>query len=79
MVALAAVSMSPAAFAQTAREVLGPAAVVPLAEPQPPAKIILDPPLAEPLSHGLLFIQYRAKNLRIVPVFGPNALDVYRA
>ncbi len=62
--------------AQTAKDVLGPAAVVPLAAPQPPAKIIVDPPLAEPLSRGYVFIQYRAENLRIVPVFGPNALDV---
>ncbi len=64
------------ASAQTAKDVLGPAAVVPLAEPQPPAKIIVDPPLAGPLSRGYVFIQYRAENLRIVPVFGPNALDV---
>jgi hypothetical protein len=63
-------------MAQTAREVLGPAAVVPITEPQPPAKIIVDPPLAEPLARGYIFIQYRAENLRIVPVFGPNALDV---
>lgn len=78
--AVAALSMSAAvtqiASAQTAKDVLGPAAVVPLAEQQPPAKIIVDPPLAEPLSRGYVFIQYRAENLRIVPVFGPNALDV---
>jgi hypothetical protein len=36
----------------------------------------VDPPLAEPLSRGYVFIQYRAENLRIVPVFGPNALNV---
>jgi hypothetical protein len=64
------------AAAQTAREVLGPAAVVPLEEPQPPAKIIVDAPLAEPLAQGMVFIQYRAENLRIVPVFGPKALAV---
>ena len=72
---VAALSVS-AATAQTARDVIGPAAVVPLAEPQPPAKIIVDPPLPGPLSKGYVFIQYRAENLRIVPVFGPNALDV---
>ena len=66
----------PMATAQTAKDVLGPAAVVPLTEPQPPAKIIVDPPLAGPLSKGYVFIQYRAENLRIVPLFGPNALDV---
>jgi hypothetical protein len=64
------------ASAQSAGAVLGPAPVVPLKTPQPPARIIVDPPLAEPLSHGLVFIQYRAENLRIVPVFGPTALDV---
>ena len=64
------------ARAQTAGDVLGPAAVVPLKETQPPAKIIVDPPLAEPLSRGYVFIQYRAVNLRIVPVFGPKALEV---
>jgi hypothetical protein len=68
--------LAPAARAQPAKEILGPAAVVPLTEQQPPAKIIVDPPLAEPLSRGQVFIQYRAENLRIVPVFGPNALDV---
>ena len=62
--------------AQTAGEVLGPAGVVPLTVPQPPAKIIVDPPLAEPLSRGYVFIQYRAVNLRIVPVFGPKAVEV---
>jgi hypothetical protein len=76
LIAAIAVLSATAAMAQTAREVLGPAAVVPLAEPQPPAKIIVDPPLAEPLAQGGVFIQYRAENLRIVPVFGPKALDV---
>ena len=68
--------LASAARAQTAKDFLGPAGVVPLTEQQPPAKIIVDPPLAEPLSRGYVFIQYRAENLRIVPVFGPNALDL---
>jgi len=50
---------------------------VPLAS-EPPAKIIIDPPLADPLAHGRVVIQYRAENLRIVQVFGPAALDVCR-
>jgi Family of unknown function (DUF6130) len=37
---------------------------------------IIDPPLEEPLMHGRVVIQYRAENLRIVPVFGPAALAV---
>jgi hypothetical protein len=63
------------AAAQTAREVRGAAAVEPL-QNEPPAKIIIDPPLAEPLSRGVVFIQYRTENLHIVPVFGPAALAV---
>ena len=51
-------------------------AIAQTAEPQPTAKIVVDPPLAEPLSRGVVFIQYRTENLQIVPVFGPKALDV---
>jgi hypothetical protein len=61
--------------AETAGGVRGAAAVVPL-ENEAPAKIIVDPPLAEPLTHGRVVIQYRAENLHIVPVFGPTALAV---
>ena len=61
--------------AQTAREVRGAAAVEPL-QNEPPAKIIIDPPLPEPLSRGRVVIQYRTENLHIVPVFGAAALAV---
>ena len=61
--------------AQTAREVRGAAAVEPL-QNELPAKITIDPPLAEPLSHGRVVIQYRTENLHIVPVFGAAALAV---
>jgi hypothetical protein len=61
--------------ALTARDVLGAAAVVPLTNEAPP-KIIIDQPLAESLAVGRVVIQYRAENLRIVPVYGPAALDV---
>jgi hypothetical protein len=61
--------------AQSARDILGPAPVVPLAS-QPPARLIIDPPIPEALAAGRVFIQYRAENLRIVPVFGPAALAV---
>jgi hypothetical protein len=63
------------AMAQTAREIRGPAGVVPLAS-EPPPKIIIDPPVADSLAQGRVVIQYRAENLRIVQVFGPAALDV---
>src|SRR6266446_1576065 len=67
--------MAASGAAQTAREVRGAAAVEPL-QNEPPAKIILDPPLSEPLSRGRVVIQYRTENLHIVPVFGPAALAV---
>jgi len=61
--------------AQTARQVRGAAAVEPIAN-EPAGKIVVDPPLAEPLSRGLVVIQYRTDNLHIAPVFGPAALAV---
>ena len=53
----------------------GPAPVVPLAS-QAPARLIADAPLPEQLARGLVVIQYRSENLRIVPVYGAAALDV---
>ena len=67
-------TISPAT-AQTARDILGEAGVVPL-DSQPAPRLIVDPPLPGPLSFGRVVIQYRAEHLRIVPVFGPKALDV---
>jgi Family of unknown function (DUF6130) len=66
------------AAAQNATDICRPAAVIPLASAsEPPAKIVIDPPLAEPLaSRGVAIIQYCTENLHIVPVFGPNALAV---
>jgi len=43
---------------------------------QPRARIVVDPPMAEPLARGVVFIQYRAEHLQIVSVFGPAALPV---
>ena len=76
LIGVAAVVWASTAMAQTAREIRGPAAVVPLTGEEPPAKVVIDPPLADSLAHGRVVIQYRAENLRIVPVFGPKALDV---
>lgn len=64
------------AVAQSAREKCRPAGVIPLAS-EPPAKLTVDPPLAEPLaSRGVVIIHYCAENLHLAPVFGPNALAV---
>lgn len=64
-----------AAWVAAAQSVRQAAPVVPLKN-EPPARIIVDPPLAEPLSFGRVVIQYRTENLHIVPVFGPAALAV---
>jgi hypothetical protein len=63
------------ALTQSARDIRGPAPVVPL-DSEPPARLIVDPPIAEALTKGRVYIQYRAENLRIVQVFGPGALSV---
>jgi uncharacterized protein DUF6130 len=65
------------AMAQNPTDICRSAPVIPLTREEPPAKIVIDPPLAEPLaSRGVVVIQYCAQNLRLVPVFGPNALTV---
>ena len=75
VIGAAVVLYASGSIAQTARDFRGPAAVVPLAT-EPPPRIVIDAPLADWLAQGRVVIQYRAENLRIVPVFGPNALDV---
>jgi len=60
------------AAVQAAREVSGAAPVVPLPS-EPPAKIIIDTPLAHALSRAVAVIQYRTEDLHIVPVFGAAA------
>ncbi|HEX8910980.1 MAG TPA: DUF6130 family protein [Humisphaera sp.] len=52
-----------------------PAPVIPLAS-QPPARVFVDPPDKGQLALGRVVVRYRTENLRIVPVYGPAALDV---
>lgn len=75
LVMTAATLLATGASAQTARDIRGPSPLVAI-ENEPPPKLIVDPPLPEPLALGRVFIQYRADNLRIVPVFGTGALQV---
>jgi hypothetical protein len=60
---------------QSAKAIRGPSPLIAIAN-EPSAKLIVDPPLPEPLSQGRVFIQYRTENLRVLPVFGKGALDV---
>ena len=77
LAAVAMVVYAMTAFAQSTKDTCGPTSVIPLTGEEPPAKIIIFAPLAEPLaSRGVAIIQYCAQNLHLVPVFGPNALAV---
>jgi hypothetical protein len=66
---------STSAFAQSARDIRGPTPLVAI-QNEPPAKLIVDPPIPEQLALGRVMIQYRTENLRILPVFGSGALSV---
>lgn len=59
----------------SAKDIVGPSPLIAIAN-EAPARLIVDPPLPEPLAQGRVFIQYRTENLRVLPVFGNGALDV---
>jgi len=75
IIAAASVFMASSVLAQSARDVRGASPYVGI-ENEPPPKLIVDPPLAEGLKIGVLWAQYRVENMRIVPVFGPAAVQV---
>lgn len=75
MTTLGSIAAPAAAASQSARDILGPSPLVPVAD-EPPPGLVVDPPLAGPLAAGRVFIQYRAEHMRIVPVFGPAAVQV---
>ena len=70
-----ATTSSQAKAAEAGHPGFSPAPVVPLAS-QAPARLIVDSPLPAQLAMGLVVVRYRTENLRIIPVFGPAALDV---
>ena len=72
-VALAVLAGSHAS-AQTAREIRGPSPYEQIENEAAP-RLFVDPPLEEPLKIGVFQAQYRVENLRILPVFGPGALQ----
>ena len=67
--------LATSAFAQSAREIRGASPYFAI-ENEPAPKLIVDPPLPGPLAQGIVQIQYRVENVRIVPVFGAGALNV---
>lgn len=64
-----------AAGAQAATDAGRPAAVLPIAAEAPP-KLVVYPPLPEPLARGVVILQYKTENVRVIPVFGKGALEV---
>ena len=64
-----------AAAPRSARDVRGPTPYAAIKN-EPPPKLIVDAPLPDLLDKGVVWIQYRTENVRIVPVFGKEALDV---
>ena len=62
---------------QSAKEVRGATPYMEIKD-EPPAKLIVDPPLPDLLANtpSVVWIQYRVENVRIVPVFGKGALSV---
>jgi hypothetical protein len=73
--AAAATVLTTSAFAQSAREIRGASPYVGVKN-EPAPKLIVDDPLPEGLAIGVYWAQYRVENLRIVPVFGPEARQV---
>jgi Family of unknown function (DUF6130) len=67
--------LTASAFAQSAKEVRGGSPYVAV-ENEPPAKLIVDPPLRDQLAMGIVQMQYRTENLHIAPVFGMGAVTV---
>jgi hypothetical protein len=65
---------SAASYAQTAKAKCRPE-VIPV-ENEPPPKLFVDPPLADPLARNVAVIQYCTENVHIVPLFGAKALAV---
>jgi len=75
LIACALAGYPVSARAQSAKDVRGAIALVPIDNEAAP-KLIVDPPVPEQLALGRVFIQYRTENFRILPVFNKTALSV---
>jgi len=60
---------------QNAKEVRGATPYAGITN-EPAPKLIVDAPLPDLLARGVVWIQWRAENVHIVPVFGTAALNV---
>jgi hypothetical protein len=68
-------TLATGASAQTVRDLVGPSPYNAVVN-EPPARLTVDPPLPDPLKSGIVQIQYRVENVRILPVFGAAAANV---
>jgi Family of unknown function (DUF6130) len=59
---------------QSAKEVRGASPYIEIVN-EPAPRLIVDPPLPDLLDQGVVWIQWRAENVHIVPVFGKGALN----
>jgi Family of unknown function (DUF6130) len=75
LAAAAATAPAAAALEPSARQIRGPSPYIAI-ENEPAPRLIVDPPLTDPLKAGVFQAQYRVENLRIVPVFGAGGLQV---
>lgn len=75
LAAVAGIIVCAAAGARQSTGVDRPPAVIPI-ESEAAPKLIAYPPLADALARGVVIIQYRTENLRIMPVFGKAAVEV---
>jgi len=60
---------------QSAKEVRGASPYLEIKN-EPPPRLIVDAPLPDLLDRGVVWIQWRAEKVNIVPVFGKGALNV---
>ncbi|MDR6890286.1 MULTISPECIES: DUF6130 family protein [Variovorax] len=63
------------AAGEAAVEVGRPAPILPIAAESQP-KLVVYTPLPEALARGVVIIQYRTENVRVIPVFGEGARSV---
>ena len=59
---------------QSAKEIRGASPYLEI-KTEPAPKLIVDSPLPDLLDQGIVWIQWRAENVNIVPVFGKGALN----
>lgn len=61
--------------AQTVADAGTPPAVIPV-DSEPPAALHIFPPVPEALARGVVILQFKTENFRVIPVFGKGALGV---